>query len=463
MSNGKGRSALAGNRRRQVLVGLVVLVVLFFVSPHLPVRSDPRLAVPTAVSLLTERDVDLDEFDDVASVRDHYGYVEVGGRHFDYFPWVNAVPAVPWVVAYDVVVPDVSAVDVVDSSAELTIQRFASATVAALAAVTLAAIALTLLNMSGNARPASRWWSYRWIVTIVAAAVSTALWSVASRGLWQHGPSMLCLAGAVLFLLRSMGGERTGRWDPVLLGAFLAAAVVARPTNVVSVAVVAVVLAAGRRWRVALEAVLGAAPVLLVFCVCSLRWFGGLPPYYAGGRVGWHSEFVEATAAQLVSPARGLVVFFPYVALAALPVVWRSAGRVLRLAAWAAASAAGGYALVAGAFGESWWAGDSYGPRFMSEALVWLWPVAFVATIVLWGLGRRCVRGAVVVVWAVSVALTFQGAWFQSAVCWNGGPPDISFDHSRVWEPGQLTMGFATVATEGYSTAVDASCEWNRR
>jgi hypothetical protein len=44
----------------------------------------------------------------------------------------------------------------------------------------------------------------RWAFAVAMVfAFGTAAWSTASRGLWQHGPSMLCLAVAAYLAMRS--------------------------------------------------------------------------------------------------------------------------------------------------------------------------------------------------------------------------------------------------------------------
>ena len=80
-----------------------VLLVIFCVSPNVIPYGDSFLIVPTANSLVHERDLDLSEYLDVPSVRSHYGLTNERGKVVDYFPWVTAVVATPVTLGADLV------------------------------------------------------------------------------------------------------------------------------------------------------------------------------------------------------------------------------------------------------------------------------------------------------------------------------------------------------------------------
>ena len=103
----------------------------------------------------------------------------------------------------------------------------------------------------------------------LVCAFGTTAWSSASRVLWQHGPSMLLLALALLL-------QQRGRMSWV--GVVLACAYVVRPTN-------AIPLAAAGAWillsrpRQLPAFLIGAAAVLALFVWSNLRIYSGwLPP-----------------------------------------------------------------------------------------------------------------------------------------------------------------------------------------
>ena len=94
-----------------------------------------------------------------------------------------------------------------------------------------------------------------------------------------------------------------------------------------------------------------------------------LSPYYTGGQsFDVSGTMAVALAGNLVSPARGLFIFCPLVALSVAGVVvrWR-AGELT--AFWKALAVIPVlHWIVISAF-KHWWGGDSYGPRFFTDLM----------------------------------------------------------------------------------------------
>lgn len=438
--------------------------------------NDPSLAPYTAVSILHEQNLDLDEFPDevflerpivitgrdVDGVGDGDVFTDLAAldaartaagpdaRVLDYFPVVPALLAVPAVAVVD----GVAAVTGTPDSRELLLQdRFAPYHVASAALVVtlavLAARALALAVLTGTER------RRRWTATGAALvlAFGTTAWSVASRALWQHGPSLLFSLLALLMVVRvdpvrtdddPAGPPRAAGRDAVLLGVALALAVVSRPTNAV-LAVALIVWLAVRRRDLVLRAVGGAAAVA-VATMALLALLGSPipPPYYGGGRVDLHDGLLDALAANWVSPSRGLLLTTPVVLLAVPGAVhwWRDRDRrplvvalvVTVVAVWLSVSAF-----------PQWWAGHTFGPRFMTEALAPLFLLALPAldrwvpggdSAPSWVTTAERARAALAVVvllsvWSVGVHAL--GATTRQTSCWNTTPVDVDDDPGRVW------------------------------
>lgn len=455
----------------------VALAVVVFVVHQLNVvdetGNDPSLAPFTAVSIVHERNLDLDEFPDrvflerpivitgrdVTGVRDGDVFTDLDAldaargaagpdaRLYDYFPVVPALLAVPAVLVVD----GVSAVAGTPDSRELLLEdRFAPYHVASAALVVtlavLAARALALAVLTGSER------RRRWTATgaAVVLAFGTTAWSVASRALWQHGPSLLFAMVALLLVVRldpvrtTTEQPRSVRGDAALLGMVLALAVVSRPTN----AVLAVALTAWlyvRRRDLVLRAVLGATGIAaLTVVVLAVLGSPVPPPYYGGGRVELHDGFLEALAANWVSPSRGLLLTTPVVLLAVPGAIhwWRDRDRRPLVVALVVTVA--GVWLSVSAFPQ-WWAGHTFGPRFMTEALAPLFLLALPA-VDRWVPGgdsapawvttaeRARVLLVVVVLLSVwSVGVHALGATTRQTSCWNTTPVDVDDDPGRVW------------------------------
>lgn len=443
-----------------LLLGFAVLAV-YLTSPVVT-NFDSYLAVPTAVSLVHEGDLDLDEFT-ARGVRAHYGFRRIGDHAYDVYPWTVALLAVPAVVAVDLlhsagVGP--GAPSLVEGNEMGPLQLVLGAVVTTVAVVLVAVFAYE--RVTGDERRRRR----LALAVGLAFATGTAAWSTASRALWQHGPSMALVAAAVLAAGRMERGERGERvaLRAVVLGATLAAGYTVRPTN----AVVAVALGAWlavRHRRLVLPFAIGAGTVAAAWVTVNLATYGVvLPPYHSARRLALHDRFAEAVAANLVSPARGLLVFSPVAVLAVAGIVVRWRRRAVSALDIAVAAAVVGHLLVVSASREGWWAGHAYGPRFMTDVLplvAWLAVPAVDALAAGWEAGRaRLAVAAVALALAWSVAVNAEGAWLRTVHCWNVEPDNLDRHPGRVWSLSdpQVLSGFRALVRLPVRQAVLGPC-----
>lgn len=464
------------------LLAAVVLAVFLLSPVRDATDNDPAFVPLSAHSLVHDRDLALDEFGaerlvghpvvvtdgsldpgfTVAAV-DGPGWEQLRAAVadpdvdvLDYFPWTGAVVAVPAVLAVDgwAAVAGTSDSGWLLARDDFALPHTAMASLVALGAVLAfrAAASVVLGGPDGRRRLLAN-------ASALVFALGTSVWSTASRALWQHTPSLLLLTLALWCAVRidrdhGRAETSTAGPDPWVVGlaAAAAAAAVARPTNLVFAVVIAVwVLHRCRDRPVATvgSALLGGLVVVSGFLGFSAMSAGrAIPAYYSAGRLQAGSWFVEAVAANWVSPSRGLLVASPVLVLAVPGTVaaWRSArseravvpGRPLVLALWA--SVVGVTASVS-AFPQ-WWAGHAFGPRFMTEALPQLALLAVPAVGRLFAADRpepvqrsRNVAAVVAVValslW--SVAFHAIGSIAGASGCWNAFPVDVDRDPSRVW------------------------------
>ena len=381
----------------------------------------------------------------------------------DYFPWPAAVLAVPGVVVTDAV----AALAGGDDSHELIAEhRFsfvhtASASIVVLgAALALRAAALVVLGGSPDRRRLLA------NATALVFAFGTSAYSTAGRALWQHTPSLLLLSLAMWCAVRvqpafcvsltshsDVGDTQNaeGRVDPWVVGlaAALTGAAIVRPTNLgVALVLLAWVLVRRRgQWVPTLASVLvGGVVVSGAFVLVSQALLGRwLPEYYSAGRLRFGEWIPEAVAANVVSPSRGLLIASPFLLLA-IPgtwIVWRHRERdhrALVVALWA------GIAVVTASVSAfpQWWAGHSFGPRFMTETVPLMfvlalpaWDAVFAADRLRAGAPRRSRSVAAVVAVTVlavwSIGFHASGSVAGVTGCWNLYPDDIDSDPSRVW------------------------------
>lgn len=365
----------AGHLGWRWVAALFALAFAAYLASPVHQNGDSYLYFPTARSLLHDRTLDLDAYSSPAIERNYGLRRTPSGHDIGYFPWAPSLFLVPVVAGLDAA----EAVGVGPGSyamAERGGDTTARLQVAAGSAVSAAVVALIALVAFDRLSPR---YPYRRTVAVavaVAFAFGTSLWSTASRALWQHGPSLLALGLALWAVQRLVTGAARPRPPAAaaLVGASLAAAYAFRPGNSLSVALLGGLVALqGRREAVGLAA--GAAVVAGPWLLVN-RWAYGslLQPYYSGQRIGWHPDIVEVVAANLVSPARGLFVFSPFLLLAPLGLRARWRGPLRPgLATLDRLLAAIGvlHLLAVSAYAEHWWGGHSYGPRFMTDVLVY--------------------------------------------------------------------------------------------
>ena len=443
-------------------VSCFLLALLICLSGPNVTNYDSYLAVPTAWSMLHEGNLNLDEYD-APLVRAHHGYRTVGAHQYDFYPWPVALLALPVVgaVALGEVIglgpgPDrLIATNNMDG-----LQLVAASLVVAATAMVMAMVAYERGHGRGRRRsgglghrdgsaPAPPTSSLQAVAVGVTLVTASALWSTASRALWQHGPAALFLALGLLYGQRLIAGgpgqPGTTTRHHLALGASLSLAVVMRPTALIGAMALAVAVTfagvrAARRSvspipvRALGASVAGAALVFVPFSLVNLATFSTLlPASYSSNRLALHPAYAQALAANLISPARGLLIFSPVLVVAGVDIALRQRrGERPSLLSAACLVAVGAHWLVVSAGSFGWWAGHSYGARFFTELTPLLAYPALGLVERFCGASRRW-RGAVAVALVASVAMQVPGVYLRVTNCWNTDPMDIDIDPSRIW------------------------------
>jgi hypothetical protein len=251
-------------------------------------------------------------------------------------------------------------------------------------------------------------------------AFGTEVWSVAAKGLFQHGPSLFFLTLAVWLLPGAT--PRAAAVAALSLG--FAAAI--RPTNALIAAPLAFwALATRRRGRAAFLA-LAALPVALVSLHAATAWGDPftlartlVPASFSGNAAG-------GLAGLLVSPARGLFVFSPFL-LFAIPAgvaAWRRDGALFDRCSTVAIV----LTLAVFARWRVWWGGHSFGYRILIELV----PLLVLLIAGRWReiARRRWGTTLFAVLAAASVFVQLLGARFYPS----GFNEDIDREPERLWQ-----------------------------
>lgn len=280
------------------------------------------------------------------------------------------------------------------------------------------------------------------LMLTLAYGLGTTAWSVASQGMWQHGPGMLCLSAALFFLQGLEGNERAV--GAALAGTALGFAVLCRTTNVCAAAALGLFVLVRHR-RLVLPFALPAALLGGWLAWYNLTTYGNLSggygaiysSAYALGIPAWRgiNESTVFTnplgyglASILFAPSKGLLIYSPYLVfgfVGAIMCVRRNAPPLSPwLALWVLLT------VVLLAKNRLWWGGTAYGPRYLSEATLPL--VILIASI--WPVirARRALFTAFVAMVFLSVGIHFVGAFF--APCgWHEDPIWADYLPQRHW------------------------------
>jgi hypothetical protein len=408
----------------------LVLFVVFNANFRAINSRDTAVNQYAALAMAATGGVDLDRYPALVKVGVARGYVQiVNGHARSSYPLLPPLMAAP---VYRVAI-DRGLIDANDPEPSA-LEGIGALTASAWVAMACACVYLAILAWRPGAPAAA---------IAIACGLATPLWSSASQALWSHAPAAL-LFGAGLLLMFRVSAAST--WRPGALAAAGALVVLAASCRQLLV-VFAFGLAAGL-WRSAeprrhLVAFVGGAGIAGALMIVANRfvfdtWLGGQAHLYTAG-VGqmthgvasaWSGDWLAGMAGLLASPSRGLLIYMPIAALAAMGArdAWRDGG----VPRYGLAAATAAYLSLWGKYAV-WWGGHSYGPRFAADIAI---PLALLASypLVRWAtLGRR-MRVFIVVSLVWSMGIQAVGAICYPAGEWNGLPRDVDLAHERLWD-----------------------------
>ncbi len=425
----------AGGRWPDLLIAAVLFVLIgavYFGSQDTIPDADSMWTVHVALSIVREGNTDLDEYAKVVAGRDYTAVMDHDGHLHSFFPLGTPIMAVPFVYAVDELVEHLWSVDLYNHLQ--TIYDFGAKRIELGIASLFSTLICVVVYFTGRlfmGRGQS-------LILVLVAAFCTSLWSTTSRGLWQHGPSILMLSTALFLILAA----EKKPWLVQFASLPLAFSWVIRPTNVISIALLSTyVLIRFRRYfvRYLLWALLIAVPALAI----HLSVYGSpLPPYYSAGRVGSNARFWEALAGNLVSPARGLLVYSPIFFLAVYGLVVKVKNSEFRLLDAFLLGILTFHWLAISLSAKDWWAGHCYGPRFLSDMIPYLlyFLIPSIRQLALPFTARKVPLVALFALLAgLSFFMHFRGATEPAAAFgWNwqygGVIEDVTNDPTRLWD-----------------------------
>ena len=322
-------------KRPQFLIPAAVFTVVYvthFLSGVIA-SGDSRWCIHTAQSILQEGNANLDEYPDDLKDNDYYWIEKIDGHCYTRFPIGASLVALPFVFvidhAFKIAFPLIPTLEpflirhcgkplthITVTTIHWRIELAIACFVVALASVFMYLLAREILSV----RTA--------LLITFLYAFCTSSWSIASRSMGQHGPSMLMLGIALYLYVVARRRPAVAQY----ISLPLAFAYVVRPTNSIPIAIITLcVLLEYRRYFV--KYLLWAAPVTIPFVLYNFHiYHAPISTYYLPQRLGSTTTFLEALAGLLVSPSRGLVVYTPVCLLCFVGVIRKArAGGLLAL------------------------------------------------------------------------------------------------------------------------------------
>jgi hypothetical protein len=404
---------------------IVILVFLAVLTGHFSSSntdlSDSVWSIHTAMSIVKQGNIDLDEYSEIASETGlEYTLETVGGHTYTTYPIGASIVAVPFVFVADRLSKPIWGLDLdeyIKHTHPQRLESFVASFIVALTAALIFKIARLALD-----RPRS-------LLVVFIFAFCTSAWSTASRALWQQGPSMLMLTVSLYLIL-------VARARPAWIqfaGIPLAFSYVIRPTNSISIVLLTVfVLAQYRRYFV--QYLLWAMTIALPFVLLNLSIYHfPLSTYYRSYQDFSASTFLEALAGNLISPSRGLLVFSPVLLFSLWGIVLKARQRQ-PIDLYLAGILALHWITISTWF--MWWGGWSFGPRIFADMIPYLvyFLIPAIAVIpTLKGTSKTAVIATLLGLTAISFFVHYRGANAREVTEWNALPEYVDGQPSRVW------------------------------
>lgn len=431
------------------MIAIVLFFAIYFFSglSRIGTSFDSRWTVYIAESIWNHRDTNLDEYRAAIESNKFYalecvdaaGHVRTGGpiacdgHWYDSYPIGGTLLTTPLVVA---------AVDVMRAlhplisglhSSQPVIEGFLEGDFDAAhpliemeaASMLLAASAVMMFFIARLFLPRPR---AVWLALLFGLA--TSAYSIAGRALWQHTPSMLLLTIVIYLLLRAQDRPALAGWA----GLPVALAYTCRPTDALFVMIFTAYVVVRHRkylgWYL-----LAAAQVATAFITYDFSIYHNVfSPYYRTDLIGFlpsnWPRMAVALAGNLVSPARGLLIFTPVFVFAIAAMIgrrWRTP-----LAPWLATLALAQWIIVS-SYVSNWWAGHSYGPRFFTDVTP-VFVLFLIPYLQDWNELARAARVAFVACALLGFAIHVRGGWSEAVIQWNTNPLNVDQHPERNWD-----------------------------
>lgn len=401
-----------------ILFAIVFLVYNFNLREISSGDTIPARYLP--LSILTEFDLDLDEFPWLYNMQGNSEYLFIQKTKNGH--WYSSYPVIVAVISVPVYAPAVFfGMEMTAKNIDI-LSKISASIVAALSVVFLF-LTLKLITDEGSA-----------LLWTMIYAFATSTWSVSAQGLWQHGTVQLFLTMGTYFLIRNE--KKGGSLIPASL--CFALSVAARmPTALIALSVFFYVLFYHRK-NIINFIIPASATAALLFSY-NFYYFNN----FSGGNMLlekkmlvtkgisaiWTANPLPGLAGLLFGPSRGILVFSPVIIFSFISIYFIFRDKEKTLFRYLAVSTLLYIALFS--FYLSWWAGHTFGYRYLLDIvpLLCIFPVFYTERF----FSLKSVRFIFILFIIFSVFVQLTGLLNYPAG-WNSIPQDIDKHPERNWD-----------------------------
>ena len=429
---------------RRILLSIFLFCFVYAVhSASFVVNSiDSMWVLHTAHSIVNEGNLNLNEFREEVKAKDRYGVRKRNNSIYNYFPYGTSLLAAPFIYIFDTapelfihLVPGTMESEMRMKEKNEPLQSLSirlpleKAIASALVAITTVVIFLTALQYISSTRA---------LILALVFAFTTPAWSVLSRGLWQHGPSVLMHSLALLCFIYARENKKYVLYSaPFLVYSFFV-----RPTNAVAIIAYSVFILLYYREYFIKHCLLMLA-VSVPFIAVNFEVFEKIiPQYFNPNRLEPNFNAIMPILANLVSPSRGLLFLSPiffFAILAFFKDYYAGLNPDFRRLSFLSLAVIVLHITIVSIF-PNWWGGHCFGARYMSDTISYFTFLLIPLMQQISFKNKKILTVTFVLSVIVSVLIHYRGANAQIVYMWNTQPTNIDNNPNRAWDTNDIQV-----------------------
>ena len=338
------------NYRKLLFFFALIIFTIVIVSKNDTVDSDSLGTLLTSQSIIEHKTIKLDNYN-LTSKRYFYQICKKNENYYYYFPLGSSVSSIPFVF----IATKIFSLNMNDKDDDAKVQKIIAGIISALIFLFLFKIAAFYFSSNISVYLAFVFW------------LSTSLSSTLGTGLWSQNFATLYSAIAIYLTLYIIKDKNKETW--FILGLVLFLAYLTRPTMSLLSIFIVLFLFFNHKRAIAMKTALVVSALLGVFVLFSIYEYKQLlPDYYMPKRLD-SNTFYLALYGNLFSPSRGLFIYSPFLLLFLFNIdkfyiILKKNKTLLFFLTWIIL-----HLIVISKF-PHWWAGASFGPRFMVDVLI---------------------------------------------------------------------------------------------